>query len=118
MRALQLPSDGPNVIHKNWGMEVVYANEPEYCAKLLIIRDGGKSSLHYHSVKKETFYVQSGIVRLERPPLDELLFPGDRRTLEPNTPHRFSSVRGAEILEVSTHHEDSDVTRIEPSGSL
>lgn len=106
------------IVKKGWGIEVIHCNEVEYCSKTLIVRDGGKSSLHYHPLKKETFYIKSGLVRLEHGALDELLYPGESRTILPNTKHRFSSVRGAEILETSMHHDDLDVVRIEPSGSL
>lgn len=110
-------------IEKAWGYEVVVTNEPEYCAKFLHISPGKRCSLHYHGEKKETFFVQSGLVRLEQrgvrgESIDELLKFGDSRTIMPKTPHRFSSVRGATILEISTHHEDADVTRIEPSGDI
>jgi mannose-6-phosphate isomerase-like protein (cupin superfamily) len=103
------------IVKKAWGIELVHCNEPEYCGKTLVIRDGGKSSLHFHRVKKETFYVKSGVVRLELDGQEEFLYPGDARTIAPGIPHRFSSVRGAEILEFSTHHDDADVVRLEPS---
>lgn len=110
-------------VAKAWGYEVWLVNEPEYCAKRLRLFSGRKCSLHYHKVKKETFIVESGLVKLEHKdprgfPLDELLKAGESRTILPNTPHRFSSIRGAWILEVSTHHSDEDVVRIEPSGNL
>jgi mannose-6-phosphate isomerase-like protein (cupin superfamily) len=109
------------IVKKAWGVENILVNEPEYCAKNLRIYPGKKCSLHYHEQKKETFIVESGLVRLEQRdvrgmPIDELLKPHEQRTILPGTPHRFSSEYGAVILEVSTHHEDSDVTRLEPSG--
>jgi mannose-6-phosphate isomerase-like protein (cupin superfamily) len=112
------------LIPKVWGSEEVLLNEPEYCIKWLNINPGKKCSLHYHPIKKETFLVSSGLVRLERGtrkvPIsdDELLKPGEMRTIFPKTPHRFSSLYGAVILEISTHHEDSDVVRLEPSGDI
>jgi len=112
-----------NRIEKAWGHEFVICNEPEYCSKFLHIDAGKKCSLHYHHVKKETFYVRSGLVRLEQRDvrgvaIDELLKPGESRTIMPKTPHRFSSKFGAVILETSTHHDDADVVRLEPSGCL
>lgn len=111
------------VVRKAWGREDIVVNEPEYCAKYLQIFPRQKCSLHYHEKKKETFYVKHGLVRLEQRdlrgfPIDELLKPGESRTIMPKTPHRFSSVHGAIILEVSTHHDDSDVVRLEPSGEI
>lgn len=112
-----------NRVEKAWGVERWLVNEAEYCAKLLEINPGYQCSLHYHLAKKETFIVLKGRVLLEQRdirgiPFDELLFPNDSRTIWPKTPHRFSSEQGAEILEVSTHHEDSDVVRIVESGPI
>lgn len=106
------------IVGKEWGIENILTNEPEYCAKELRIFAGKKSSLHYHQVKKETFIVERGLVRLERGGIEELLKPGDSRTILPGTPHRFSSTYGAVLIEVSTHHDDADVVRLEPSGEL
>lgn len=116
-------------VAKAWGYEEVLVNEPEYCAKILNISPGKKCSLHYHKTKKETFFIQSGLVRLEQAKVirpteffqitrDELLKFDESRTIEPMTPHRFSSTYGATILEISTHHDDADVVRLEPSGDL
>lgn len=105
-------------IVKEWGEEKIICNEPEYCSKYLHISPQKKCSLHYHNQKKETFFVVSGLVRLEWSDFDELLIAGESRTIMPTTLHRFSSLRGATILEISTHHSDEDVVRIEPSGSL
>lgn len=112
-------------LKKAWGYEEVLVNE-EYCAKYLCINPGFQCSLHYHKIKKETFIVERGEIILETGKLflsgrilsTEILQPGDTRTIPPNTLHRFSSEFGGRILEVSTHHEDEDVTRLEPSGPM
>ncbi len=111
------------IVQKVWGTEIWLVNEPEYCAKHLIITPGYQCSLHLHPVKKETFVVESGIVKLEQRdvrgvPIVEFLVADDSRTIMPKTPHRFSSEYGAVILEVSTHHEDSDVIRLEDSRKI
>lgn len=64
-----------------------------------------------------------GIVRLEQRdvrgvPFEEILKPGDQRLIMPKTPHRFSSLEGAMISEVSTMHSDEDVVRIEESHKI
>ena len=111
------------IVRKAWGYENVLVSESEYTLKELHIYAKKKCSLHYHEKKKETFVVQSGLVRLEQrdvrsQPIDELLKPGEQRTIMPKTPHRFSSIYGAVMLEVSTRHEDADVVRLEPSGDF
>lgn len=106
-------------VNKVWGTEIYLASEPEYTGKLLCITPGFQCSLHKHDIKKETFYVLHGIVRLERHTLDGIFFEtmleGDARTILPGTYHRFSSTTGATIVEISTQHSDADVTRLEES---
>lgn len=106
-------------VKKIWGSETIFVNEPEYCLKELRILPGKRCSLHYHNSKKETFLVQSGFVRIERPGHPDLVLKhGDQLLIPPKTPHRFSSAGGAMMLEVSTHDDSEDCVRIEPSGDL
>ncbi len=105
-------------VKKEWGVEEWFCNELEYCYKRLLISPGKQCSLHFHPIKKETFIVQSGVVRFELAGVEEELGPGDVRTILPRNAHRFGSVHGATIIEVSTHHEDSDCVRLEPSGNI
>jgi mannose-6-phosphate isomerase-like protein (cupin superfamily) len=106
------------IVAKAWGREEIVVDEREYCCKFLRISAGKQSSLHYHLKKKETFVVQSGEVCLEHNGITEDLKIGDQRTVQPGVAHRFSSKHGAVLLEISTHHSDEDVVRLEPSGSL
>lgn len=52
-----------------WGREglgiVVCVNEAEYCSKYLTLEPGQECPLHFHKVKKETFFVLAGRVDLE-----------------------------------------------------
>lgn len=110
-------------IQKVWGEEWWLTNTDSYCAKLLFLKAGFQCSLHFHDQKKEDFIVLSGALTLQHRnargyPLSEFLVVGDKRTIEPKTPHRFSSKEDAVILEVSTQHRESDVTRITESGPI
>ncbi len=101
---------------KVWGKEVLLVNEPEYCSKKLIIKKRASGSLHYHPVKKETFILVSGKVHLEYGDKDVILKVGSMPvTILPRTPHRFKGLQRSVILEVSTHHEDNDIIRLEMS---
>lgn len=105
---------------KLWGYEDLVVNNEDYCAKFLNIKANYQCSLHYHLKKRETFFVMQGVVRLEQRdvrgvPIVEFLVAGEQRTIEPKTPHRFSSLNAATILEISTTHSDEDVVRIEDS---
>lgn len=109
-------------VDKVWGTEVWLVNNERYCAKLLNIKPGYQCSLHYHPVKKETFIVLDGGVNLEIGLSNDTTFlvAGESYTLEPNTPHRFSSYTDspAVILEISSTHSDDDVVRLEESRAL
>jgi D-lyxose ketol-isomerase len=114
-------------ITRGWGFEEYLINCPEYCSKLLWITPGFQSSLHYHTVKKETFIALDGVIKCEYYPEPGMqvitTLVGARRdmlTLTPGTPHRFWSIGGCGglVLEVSTFHDDADVTRMEPSREI
>ena len=109
-------------VDKAWGFEQILVNTPLYCAKFLHVQPGKKCSLHYHKFKDETFYVLDGECGLQTSAVDPSPLPilkkGDSRHIPPGLPHRFSSLRGCILLEVSTHHDDSDVIRLEPSGDI
>jgi quercetin dioxygenase-like cupin family protein len=47
-----------------------------------------------------------------------IMHPGDAFLIEPNTKHRFTGLEDSEIIEFSTHHEDSDSYRDEVSGKV
>lgn len=108
-------------IDKEWGFEQVICNTEHYCSKFLHVKPGFQCSLHYHTLKDETFYVLDGECTLQTAcidPFPQTLSRGQSRHIPPGLPHRFASKEGCILLETSTHHEDSDVVRIEPSGPL
>ena len=47
-------------VEKGWGYEKWIVNKEKYCGKLLIFKANKKSSWHYHKLKDEVFYLQSG----------------------------------------------------------
>ena len=109
-------------IDKVWGWEEVVVNGPLYCAKFLHVKPGKKCSLHWHPVKDETFTLMDGEVFLQTSmltPYPAIAMEKSRQYyIPPGLPHRFSSRKGGILLEVSTHHDDADCVRIEPSGDL
>lgn len=114
------------ILHKNieididhiWGYEVRMVNNEKYCGKLLVLTNSDISSLHYHKDKTETFIILAGRVELVLGDVVMEFVAGDKSTIYPGTNHRFKAItRRALILEVSTHHEDSDTYRIEEAKS-
>ena len=105
-------------VPKAWGEEIVIHNDDGYCGKLLRFRKGGKFSMHFHSVKVETWYVNYGKFVLSHIDtktanmFNTPLFPGDIVHVEANTPHQLEALEDSEIFEVSTPHMDEDSYRI------
>jgi mannose-6-phosphate isomerase-like protein (cupin superfamily) len=114
------------LVDKVWGREEWFVNELEYCFKKLTLKPGFSSSLHYHKKKKETFRVEKGSCKLMVRKRDkELIYSmreGTLMTIQPGQPHRFWLEKEVErpciIYEVSTHHDDEDVVRLEESKAL
>ena len=110
---------GANYVEKGWGYEKWIVNTPEYCGKILHVKRGKRCSWHYHRLKDETFYVQSGRVMVfigedndEEKAEMHALAPGDSLHIPPDTRHFFFGLSDADIFEFSTHHEDNDSIRI------
>ncbi|HVG92974.1 MAG TPA: cupin domain-containing protein [Planctomycetota bacterium] len=106
-----------HIVPKDWGEEHWIVNG-SYCGKKLVLRRGHRCSLHYHKVKDEVFYVIQGKVLLEVGGDELILEPGDHRHVAPGTVHRFTGIDDSEIIEFSTHHEDSDSYRVEKGGAI
>lgn len=103
-------------VKKAWGRELWIVNCPKYCGKLLYLDEGAESSIHYHKEKQETFYAHSGKVVLNIESKSYMLTPFSRpKTIKPGAKHSFLGITDSVILEVSTHHDDSDVFRITES---
>ena len=104
-------------VNKDWGKEVWIVNRA-YCGKKLILNKGFRCSMHYHKIKDETFYILKGNVLMEAGDKKYVMLPGQSILIEPNTKHRFTGLEDSEIIEFSTHHEDSDSYREELSGKV
>jgi quercetin dioxygenase-like cupin family protein len=103
-------------VDKPWGHELIWAETQRYVGKLLHINQGQRLSRQYHRLKEETFYIQSGEMRLELGPVDQIehiiMKPGDVYHCLPGTIHRMVGITDVEVLEVSTPELD-DVVRLE-----
>lgn len=103
-------------VKKVWGKELWIVNCPEYCGKLLYLDEGAETSYHKHLIKKETFYCLKGQVGLNIEGKDYRLNPFSKpKTIKPGQLHSFRGLADAVILEISTHHDDSDVVRLTES---
>lgn len=112
----------PEHHQKVWGWEHWIVNGDKYCGKRLRLRVGWQCSLHYHKIKEETFYVESGLVRMELAVADHLwgegcehciLEPGQATHILPGRLHRFAGLADSVIFEFSTTHDEEDSYRVE-----
>lgn len=118
-------------VPKGWGFEKWIVNKNLYCGKLLFFSKGRKCSLHYHKNKDETFYIQSGKIklfysdeleRIERLAASKehienfletvILEKGDNFYIPPGRIHQMLALEDTELFEFSTEHEDEDSYRI------
>ena len=67
-----MPSSKIKYVEKGWGYEKWIVNSPEYCGKILFFEKGKRCSWHYHLLKDETFYLQSGRLHLFYGQTDDL----------------------------------------------
>tara|TARA_R110000787_G_scaffold14880_2_gene45771 strand:- start:984 stop:1343 length:360 start_codon:yes stop_codon:yes gene_type:complete len=106
-------------VPKGWGFEKWIVNCEEYCGKLLYFVKGKKCSWHYHELKDEVFYIQSGKIMIKCSFSDDLdkateqiLGPGENFHVERGLRHQMIALEDTELFEFSTQHFDSDSYRI------
>ena len=106
-------------VKKGWGYEKWIVNKSEYCGKLLFFKKNKKCSWHYHKVKDEVFYLQSGkmIVRYgtdDNPEFAQeiLLEPGQNFYVPVGLRHQMCALEDSELFEFSTQHFDEDSYRV------
>lgn len=109
-----------NEIHpKGWGYEKWIVNKPQYCGKLLFFNKGKKCSWHYHKIKDEVFYLQSGKILLKYSDSEFLesanevvLNAGDSFHIYTGLKHQMIALEDSELFEFSTEHFEHDSYRI------
>jgi mannose-6-phosphate isomerase-like protein (cupin superfamily) len=106
------------LVPKGWGSEFIFATNDKYCGKFLNFETGAKFSMHFHAVKDETWYVQSGkfivqyIDTTNAEVKDKYLQVGDTWHNPPLLPHRLICVEKGSIIEVSTPDSVEDNYRV------
>lgn len=107
-------------VPKGWGSERWIINRDDYCGKLLHMKKNKKLSWHFHEKKTETFFISSGHILLYYGYSDDMsaaieqeLSAGDIFHIPTGLRHRLLALEDSDIIEFSTHHEDSDSIRIE-----
>jgi quercetin dioxygenase-like cupin family protein len=122
MSIFEIYSKTPLIVKKDWGHELIFANNSaqNYCGKILHIKKGHKFSMHFHDVKQETFYVLKGLVKVclvdvrskNGDQSCETFHPGVCIDIPRLLPHQIEALEDSEIIEASTFHRDEDSYRI------
>ena len=106
-------------VPKGWGFEKWIVNNKKYCGKLLYFVKDKKCSWHYHKIKDEVFYLQSGKMMIYYSEQDDLtkadqlvLTPGENFHVYQGLRHQMVALEDSELFEFSTQHFDSDSYRI------
>lgn len=125
-----IAGDGPEIVifsseedykqvPKGWGKETWIANNSLYCGKILILRAGLSCSWHFHGVKDEVIFVESGEVLFSYGDNDDrskaktlTMKPGDSARVFPGTRHQMLAITDARLFEFSTEHRDEDSIRV------
>lgn len=104
---------------KAWGYELWIVNNDEYCGKLLVFNQDKKFSMHYHLLKKETWYIAKGQFEYHWINTESatskitIVNEGDVIDLERGQPHQLKALtEGATIFEISTKHYEEDSYRV------
>ena len=108
-----------NLVGKGWGHEKWIVNSDKYCGKLLFFERDKRCSFHYHKLKDETFFLQSGRIVVYWSQGDDLenanvtvLETGDIFHVPPGMRHQMKALADSELFEFSTEHFDSDSYRL------
>ena len=120
-KELKIPGSFPiKRVEKGWGYELWIVNKAEYCGKLLFFEQDKCCSWHYHNIKDEVFYLQSGKIKVLYSWDDDItkcitkiLNPGDNFYVPTGLRHRMIALEESELFEFSTQHFDKDSIRIQ-----
>jgi mannose-6-phosphate isomerase len=108
----------PYKIEKPWGYELWWGNTEHYLGKLLFVKAGHQSSVHYHEHKYESMYVHAGIMKLEiyEEREDQLrrvsaftVGPGQSVDIPARVIHSIVATADLDLFESSTPHPDDSI---------
>ena len=98
-----------NKIDKPWGYEKVLIFTEKYLTKELYIKEGLRTSFHYHNEKDETMYIMSGSGYIEFEDRKEYFGPNDSIRIKPGIIHSIVATENTTLHEVSTPYLDDTV---------
>ena len=93
---------------REFGAVIINCINREYCKKLIIQFPGQKHPYHFHQKKEETFQLLYGDIEVEKEGKRMILKPGDTVLVKSGEWHKFQTLYGAILEEISTTHYNND----------
>lgn len=98
-----------NKTDKPWGYEKVLIFTEKYLTKELYLKEGFKTSFHFHENKDETMYILSGSGFIEFEDKKEYFGKNDSIRIKPGVPHSIVATENTILHEVSTPYLDDTI---------
>ena len=93
---------------REFGAVIINCINRAYCKKLIVMLPRQKHPYHFHDKKEETFQLLYGDFEIELEGRRVALQPGDTFLVEKKKWHKFHTLDGAIIEEISTTHYNDD----------
>ena len=93
---------------REFGTTLITCINRQYAKKILVQLPRQKHPYHFHKIKEETFQLLWGDLELTLDGKKFVLQPGDTCLVEPGVWHKFQSLNGAVMEEISTKYLVSD----------
>ena len=93
---------------REYGAVIVTCINREYAKKLVIQLPRQKHPYHFHKQKEETFQLLAGDIEIVKDGERFAMRPGDTLLIEPNAWHKFHTLDGCIVEEISTTHHNAD----------
>ena len=93
---------------REFGVAMFTCINRNYAKKILVVLPRQKHPLHYHDMKEESFQLLWGDVQISVNGKPKNLSIGEILTVYPREWHKFTSLNGCVLEEISTHHSAGD----------
>jgi sialic acid synthase SpsE/mannose-6-phosphate isomerase-like protein (cupin superfamily) len=93
---------------REFGVAMFTCINRNYAKKILVVLPRQKHPVHYHDMKEESFQLLWGDVQINVNGTQNQLRPGQILTVLPREWHKFTSLNGCVLEEISTHHSSGD----------
>ena len=112
-------------LDRDWGFEIIWANNEKYCGKMLVFKSAGaKTNLVLHKEKRKSWFINAGKFKLTYIDVktgimnEATLEEGKTVDLAELSPHQVEALLdGSMIFEVSTADHIEDVINLSPSAA-